>query len=152
MFDRFFQTKNSSNEEVILFGDKQQKFEIILGNEQQIEYFQLDEIIKSCKEINSLKACDYVLADHKNNRILLCELKNSNEANTINKAKLQLEHSKHIVNLFLNVLGKSGYLYTFLTVSKRSMNKKPTKRYMYKKNKYRETSSKALRFNELQYE
>jgi hypothetical protein len=67
---------------------------------QEIEYFQLDKLIQSWR-VQNLKACDYVLVDHDKKKVLLCDLKNSKDNATISSAKKQLDHSKHIVNLFL---------------------------------------------------
>lgn len=99
-----------------------------LEADQTIEYFELDKIIKPCnKTIQNLKACDYVLADHSRKRLLFCELKNSQNRGVIKGAKTQLDHSKHIVNLFLNIFEKNKYSYALLVLHTKKMNKRTTK-------------------------
>ena len=151
MFDHFFTTKKNSGQEIKLFGEKQQQHTVILSNNQTVEYFKLEEIVLPCvgKTIENLKACDYVLADHNNKKILLCELKNSSDPNTIRGAKEQLRHSEHIVNLFLKILEKDKYSFFLLALTKRRINKKAirTKQVIYT-----ETNQRAFKFNDLHYE
>jgi len=152
MFNHFFTTQNNSNNKIKLFGDKQQQFTITLNDNQTIEYFQLDNIIESWKGVQSLKACDYVLVDQKAKKIMLCELKNSKDKDTIEKAEEQLRHSKHIVNLFLNILEKDGYLFSLLKLTNRKMNKQNIRTKQSQVVKYQETGKKEFKFNDLSYE
>jgi hypothetical protein len=154
MFDYFFTTYNNSGKEIKLLGEKQQQHLVLLDSDQTIEYFQLEEIVKPCNTtIKNLKACDYILVDHNNKKILFCELKNSSNRNVIVAAREQLNHSKHIVSLFLNILEKSEYLCTLLTLTARKMNKKSIRgrTKQIKVTKYAETNKKEFRFNSLNY-
>lgn len=153
MFNHFFKTETNSGQEIKLFGEKQQQHIALLSSNQTIEYFKLEEIVLPCHAtINNLKACDYVLVDHQNKKILLCELKNSSNANVIRGAKEQLRHSKHIVNLFLNILKKDGYLFFLLALTKRKMNKQTTRIKQVQLSRYIETNKKEFKFNDLHYE
>ncbi len=150
MFNHFFKTETNSGQEIKLFGEKQQQHIALLSSNQTIEYFELEKIVLPCHAtINSLKACDYVLVDHQNKKILLCELKNSSNANVIRGAKEQLRHSKHIVNLFLNILKKDGYLFFLLALTKRKMNKQTTRIKQVQLSRYIETNKKEFKFNDL---
>ncbi len=150
MFNRFFNTKNNSQNKIKLFGEKQQQHTVILDNAQQIESFKLEKIVQSCG-IKNLKACDYVLVDHANKKILLCELKNSKDIAVIREAKKQLAHSKHVINLFLNILQSNGYVYALLTLTKRNMNKKTIRTQQIHTTQYTETNKKVFGFNKLNY-
>ncbi len=153
MFNHFFKTETNSGQEIKLFGEKQQQHIALLSSNQTIEYFELEKIVLPCHAtINSLKACDYVLVDHQNKKILLCELKNSSNANVIRGAKEQLRHSKHIVNLFLNILKKDGYLFFLLALTKRKMNKQTTRIKQVQLSRYIEINKKEFKFNDLHYE
>ncbi len=150
MFNHFFKTETNSGQKIKLFGEKQQQHIALLSSNQTIEYFELEKIVLPCHAtINSLKACDYVLVDHQNKKILLCELKNSSNANVIRGAKEQLRHSKHIVNLFLNILKKDGYLFFLLALTKRKMNKQTTRIKQVQLSRYIETNKKEFKFNDL---
>ncbi len=150
MFNHFFKTETNSGQEIKLFGEKQQQHIALLSSNQTIEYFELEKIVLPCHAtINSLKACDYVLVDHQNKKILLCELKNSSNADVIRGAKEQLRHSKHIVNLFLNILKEDGYLFFLLTLTKRKMNKQTTRIKQVQLSRYIETNKKEFKFNDL---
>ena len=152
MFNHFFTTLNNSGEEIKLFGEKQQQHSVLLDSDQTIEYFKLEEVVKPCKTtIKNLKACDYILVDHKNKRILFCELKNSSNRNVILAARKQLNHSKHIVSLFLNILEKGEYLFALLTLTTKKMDKKTIRTKQIKVTQYAETSKKAFNFNRLNY-
>ncbi len=153
MFNHFFKTEENSGQKIELFGEKQQRHTVLLSSNQTIEYFELEKIVLPCHAtINSLKACDYVLVDHQNKKILLCELKNSSNANVIRGAKEQLRHSKHIVNLFLNILKKDGYLFFLLALTKRKMNKQTTRIKQVQLSRYIEINKKEFKFNDLHYE
>jgi hypothetical protein len=154
MFDHFFTTHDNSGKEIKLFGEKQQQHLVLLNSDQTIEYFELEEVVKPCNTtIKNLKACDYILVDHNNKKILFCELKNSNNRNVIVAARKQLDHSKHIVSLFLNILEKRDeYLCALLTLTARRMNRKSIRRTkQIQVTKYAETSKKAFKFNSLNY-
>ncbi|CAC9952207.1 hypothetical protein BHECKSOX_1247 [Bathymodiolus heckerae thiotrophic gill symbiont] len=128
MFDHFFKTQTNSKQEITLLGKKQQKHVVQLEADQTIEYFELDKIIKPCnKTIQNLKACDYVLADHSRKRLLFCELKNSQDRKVIKGAETQLDHSKHIINLFLNIFEEGEYSYALLVLRTKKMSKRTTK-------------------------
>ncbi len=153
MFNHFFKTETNSGQEIKLFGEKQQQHIALLSSNQTIECFKLEEIVLPCHAtINNLKACDYVLVDHQNKKILLCELKNSSNADAIRGAKKQLRHSKHIINLFLNILGKNGYLFSLLALTTRKMNKQKIRIKQDQAHKYIEMSKKEFKFNGLHYE
>lgn len=151
-FKNFFDTQ-ITKETVTIIGEKQQKHSVLLDkNEgQEIEYFQLDELIQPWK-VQNLKACDYVLVDHDKKKVLLCELKNSKDNATISSARKQLDHSKHIVNLFLNILKKDTYSYVLLTLTKRSMNKGRIRTKGTQTQRYSEMSKTDFKFNSLNYE
>ena len=91
------------------------------------------------------------MVDHNNKKILFCELNNSSNRNVIVAAREQLNHSKHIVSLFLNILEKSEYLCALLTLTARRMNKKSIRTKQIKVTKYAETNKKEFRFNSLNY-
>ncbi len=153
MFNHFFETETNSGQKIKLLGEKQQQHTALLSSNQTIEYFKLDEIVLPCHaKINNLKACDYVLVDHQNKKILLCELKNSYKANVIKEAKGQLRHSKHIINLFLNILGENGYLFSLLALTTRKMNKQKIRIKQDQLSRYIETNKKEFKFNGLHYE
>jgi hypothetical protein len=152
MFNHFFKTQNNSGKEIKLFGEKQQQHLVLLDSNQTIEYFELEEVVKPCNTtIKNLKACDYILVDHNNKRILFCELKNSSNRNVIVAAREQLNHSKHIVSLFLNILGEGEYSCVLLTLTTRKMNKKTTQPEQIQAIKYAETNKKTFNFNSLNY-
>jgi hypothetical protein len=152
MFDHFFTTQNNSKQEIKLLGEKQQRHSVLLDSDQTIEYFELDKVVKPCnKTIKNLKACDYILVDHNNKRILFCELKNSSNKSVIVAAEEQLNHSKHIISLFLNILNEDGYSCALLALTTRRMNKKPTRPKEIQATKYVETSKKTFNFNSLNY-
>jgi hypothetical protein len=145
-FNSFFTTK-VGKEKIVLIGEEQQKHEIILTNE--VEYFALDEKIKPClTHIDGLKACDYVIADHSNKRILLCELKNRKRGGFTKEAEEQLRHSKHLINCFLKILKQERYKYSLLILSKKRMNKRSTKNDNFKP---RITSKNSINLLELIY-
>ncbi len=151
-FKNFFDTQ-ITKETVTISGERQQRHSVLLDkNEgQEIEYFKLDELIQPWK-VQNLKACDYVLVDHDKKKVLLCELKNSRGNATISSARKQLDHSKHIVNLFLNILKKDTYSYALLTLTKRSMDKGRIRTKETQTHEYLETSKKGFKFNSLSYE
>ncbi|VVM19702.1 hypothetical protein BSPWISOXPB_6865 [uncultured Gammaproteobacteria bacterium] len=92
------------------------------------------------------------MVDHDKKKVLLCELKNSKDNATISSARKQLDHSKHIVNLFLNILKKDTYSYVLLTLTKRSMNKGRIRTKETQTQRYSEMSKTDFKFNSLNYE
>lgn len=154
MFNRFFTTQNNQGKEIKLFGKSQQQHSVFLESNQTIEYFKLDKVVKPCnKTIKNLKACDYILADHNNKRILFCELKDSRKRSVIVTAQEQLNHSKHIVSLFLNIMeNRDKYLCALLILTARRMNKKSIRRTkQIQATKYAEINKKEFNFNSLNY-
>ncbi len=152
MFNHFLNTENNSQNKIKLFGDRQQQHTIILKNDQQIEYFKLDKIIEPCK-IQNLKACDYVLVDHDNEKILFCELKN---AKNKGDAIAQLWHSKNIVDCLTNILDKSiEYKRGYVVFNNRALNKRATKVTLKliqaQHFKYTYTGKNILNFEQLNY-
>ncbi|SEI04857.1 hypothetical protein [Bathymodiolus azoricus thioautotrophic gill symbiont] len=148
-FKSFFDTK-VTKETVIIAGEEQQKHSVLLdkNESQEIEYFKLDKVVEPCnKTIRNLKACDYVLVDHDKKKVLLCELKNSKDRDTISRSKKQLDHSKHIVNLFLNILKADKYSYVLLTLTKKKMNKQRIRNKETSAQIYSETGKKEFKFN-----
>jgi len=132
---------------VTLVGKKQQKHEIILKDE--VEYFALDEKIKPCLPyINGIKSCDYVLVNHTNKEILLCELKNYKKGGFIPQAEEQLKHSKYIIEFFLKILNKQDYKYASLILCTRKMNKNHTGNSKFKP---KVTHKKSINWTELKY-
>ncbi|WP_138146113.1 hypothetical protein [Bathymodiolus heckerae thiotrophic gill symbiont] len=91
------------------------------------------------------------MVDHDKKRLLLCELKNSKDGGTISAAKKQLDHSKYIVNLFLNILEKDKYSYVLLTLTKRDMGKRKVRTEQNQVQKYLEIGKKEFKFNSFKY-
>ncbi len=145
-FDTFFATEVGKNH-VVLYGENRQIHEIILKDE--VEYFELEQKVKPCLPyIQSVKSCDYVLVNHKSKEILLCELKNRKKGGFIAEAEEQLKHSKYIIEFFLKILNKQDYKYALLILSKKSINKKPTKNSSFKPGI---THKKTINFNDSNY-
>lgn len=152
MFNRFFQTKNNTTQEIKLLGQKQQQHVVHLDSGQQIEYFELDKVIKPCR-IQNLKACDYVLADHDKKEILFCELKDAKDKG---EAIAQFWHSKNIVDCLTNILDESiEYKRGYVIFNKKSLNKRATKRTLKLNSaqhfEYTYTGKNILNFKQLNY-
>ncbi len=128
-----------------------QTHDIIFDSDLQIEYFQLDVIIKPCnKTIQGMKACDYIIINHSDKSILFCELKNAKNKGNTSK---QLRHSKHIMNCFFNLLEQELYTQKYLVFNKKAFNKNKTKNKITTKDcshfKYSYTGKVEINWNSL---
>jgi len=157
MFENFCNTPNKYQHDehcrsITLVEEQQnQKHIVVFDVEKNIEYFDIKPFISNIK---SIKACDYVLVNHTDKKILFCELKNTKGKNDAVK---QLWHSKNIINCLINI-SKKGIKYKqgYVIINKKSLNKGKTKKEFKlipsQHFKYIYTGQTTINFSKLHYE